>query len=183
MGLRNRDLFKFETCFFVTTTCIQFKPLISLSDSYRIIESSLSFVNDKYKADTLAYVIMPNHLHFIAYFKEKNELSNYMRDMKKFTSVQIRMKFEAMAKFDIVKQLRNNSKGRTFQTWMERFDDVYLYNKMTIETKIDYIHKNPLRQHWSLVQLPEEYIYSSAMYYEKGKQPGLKITDYREYFG
>ncbi len=34
----------------------------------------------------------------------------------------------------------------------------------------------------SLVKLPEEYSYSSAMFYNCNKQPGLTISDYKIYF-
>ncbi len=183
MGLRNKDLYKNECCFFVTTTCNNFKHLIGLSDSYQLIEESLAFVNDKFKADTLGYVIMPNHVHFIVYFRGSNELSSYMRDMKKFTSTRIRIKLEALGRNDIVEQIRNFEKGRSFQTWMDRYDDVYLQSKHLVETKLDYIHSNPLQAHWNLAKRPEEYRYFSVVYYEKGIQPQLKIVDFREYFG
>jgi len=47
-----------------------------------IVIESINFVNKKYETDILGYVIMPNHIHLIIYFKQKNELSNWMRDMK-----------------------------------------------------------------------------------------------------
>jgi putative transposase len=143
----------------------------------------LAFVNDKFKADILGYVIMPNHIHFIVYFRENNELSAHMRDMKKFTSTQIRIKLEVLGHTDIIEQIRNFKKGSSFQTWMDRYDDVYLQSKHLVETKLDYIHCKPLEAHWNLAKRPEDYKYSSAVYYEKGIQPILKIVDYREYFG
>ncbi|HRO43059.1 MAG TPA: transposase [Flavipsychrobacter sp.] len=52
-----------------------------------IVVGSLNFCAEKYKADILGYVFMPNHLHLIIYFREDNHLSDLMRDFKKLTSV------------------------------------------------------------------------------------------------
>ncbi|MDQ2721468.1 MAG: hypothetical protein M3Z26_17155 [Bacteroidota bacterium] len=35
--------------------------------------------------------------------------------------------------------------------------------------KFDYIHYNPLQPHWQLCKEPAEYKYSSAQFYETGK--------------
>lgn len=32
---------------------------------------------------------------------------------------------------------------------------------------LEYIHNNPLQEHWKLAELPEDYYYSSARYYLK----------------
>jgi hypothetical protein len=51
-----------------------------------------------------------------------------------------------------------------------------------MEQKLEYIHTNPLQAHWNLVTKPEDWIHSSASFYEIGKQPKVVVTDYREYF-
>ena len=54
--------------------------------------------------------------------------------------------------------------------------------KNLLETKLEYIHTNPMQEHWNLVANPEDWPYSSAMFYEQGKQPLVQVTDYREFF-
>jgi putative transposase len=34
--------------------------------------------------------------------------------------------------------------------------------------KMDYVHNNPVQQKWQLCVLPEEYYYSSALFYYTG---------------
>ncbi len=82
----------------------------------------------------------------------------------------------------VLESLRIKETGRVFKAWQDRFDDVYLSNKRFLEEKLDYIHLNPLQTHWNLAKLPEEYPYSSAVFYETGKQSKIEVTDYREYF-
>jgi putative transposase len=105
-----------------------------------------------------------------------------MRDMKKFTSTKIRQTIENSGNPAVLEKVRVNEIGRVFKIWQDRFDDVYLEDKRLLETKLDYIHLNPLQEHWNLVKLPHEYRYSSAFFYETGKQYGVEVVDYREYF-
>ncbi len=182
MGLRNRSFFKDEHCFFAITTCFNRYHLLTETIYKDIVCNSIAFVNNKYKTAVLGYVIMPNHLHLILYFQEKNWLSDWMRDMKKFTSTKIRQAIERSGNIAVLESLRINDTGRVFKVWQDRFDDVYLHDKRLLEEKLDYIHLNPLQAHWNLAKLPEEYAYSSAVFYETGKQSKIEVTDYREYF-
>jgi putative transposase len=147
-----------------------------------IISESINFLNTKYTAATLGYVIMPNHIHLIVYFKNGNHLSNWMHDLKKFTSVMVRQQIEKAGDIDLLEKLRVPEKKQVFKVWQDRFDDVYLANKKLLETKLEYIHTNPLQEHWNLVTRPENWPYSSSMFYEQGNQPNVMVTDYREFF-
>ena len=182
MGLRNRADFLDEKCFFVTTTCNKWLKLIDQAQAYSLVLESLQYVNEKYKADILGYVIMPNHLHLILIFKEFNQLSDYMRDFKKFTSTHIRKSLEARGYLKLIEKIRNEEKNRMFQVWQNRFDDLYLDNIKLLETKLEYIHLNPLQEQWDLVKQPEDYPYSSALFYEKGQQRDFHVVHYLDYF-
>jgi len=39
-----------------------------------------------------------------------------------------------------------------------------------------------MQAHWSLATSPEKWPYSGAMFYELGKQPIVRVLDYREFF-
>jgi putative transposase len=164
MSLRNRNLLKgFQITSFVTTTVMHFEKVFLLSNSYPdILIESLKFVLKKYKADLLAYVIMPNHIHLIIQIDSIENLSNLMRDFKKFTSTKIRQQLELDKKFDIILKLKQNAKnkkGQTFKLWMDRFDDVMLYSEKVYNIKLDYIHNNPIKK--GLVDDPADWKYSS----------------------
>jgi len=137
----------------------------------------------KYDAEILGYVVMPNHIHLIIFFKLKNELSNWIRDMKKFTAVMIRKEIEKTGQIELLEKLRvQGPKKQVFKIWEDRFDDLFLESTDLLEAKLEYIHMNPLQEHWSLVDSPEKWEYSSAASYELGEQGILPVTDYREYF-
>lgn len=180
MGLRNRTLYTDKTCFFVTTTCYKWLKLIDSPQAVSIVANSITFLNEKYKAEILGYVIMPNHIHFIIFFIEKNRLSDYMRDFKKFTSVHIRRLIDS--KPLLLEAIRHEVREQKFKVWQDRFDDVYIDSKDVLYTKFNYIHNNPLQEHWRLADIPENYPYSSAAFYAKGIEGVIKVTSCIEYF-
>ena len=181
MGLRNRKKFNDQQIFFITTTCYQWLPLIDRSGSYNIIEESLSFCIDKYNAAILGYVIMPNHLHLILYFSHGQDRIGFMRDFKKYTSVKIRSRLIDCGS-TLLDKIIYVKKRQMYKVWQDRFDEVYLKDRSKLETKLTYIHENPLQEKWSLVKLPEDYHYSSAAYYEKGLQPDIiDVTHYMDF--
>ena len=182
MALRGRTGFLDEECFFVTTTCHNWYHLLETDASRQLVSDSINFLNKKYESVTLGYVIMPNHIHLIIYFNKTNQLSNWMRDLKKFTSVMIRQQIEKSGNLELLEKLRVPEMKQVFKVWQDRFDDVYLTSKKILETKLEYIHTNPLQEHWNLVSRPESWPDSSAMFYELGTQPKVTIKDYRDLF-
>jgi putative transposase len=182
MGLRNRTQFLDEECFFVTTTCHDWLPIFTAPAYFRVLIDSLIFVAKKYEADYLGYILMPNHLHLLIYFKKKNQLSNLMRDFKKFTSGEIRRLIEAEGRLELLDQLRFEKRDQKFKLWQDRFDDVFIKSREMAATKIEYMHLNPLQAHWNLALRPEDYPYSSANYYETGSDGALPVVHYMDYF-
>ncbi len=94
----------------------------------------------------------------------------------------VRQQIEKSGNIELLERLRVPEKKQVFKVWQDRFDDVYLANKKILETKLNYIHTNPMQAHWSLATSPEKWPYSSAMFYELGKQPIVRVLDYREFF-
>ncbi len=180
MGLRNRNLLKDEQCFFVTTTCNKWLKLIDSIDNITIVADSITFLCNKYKADILGYVVMPNHLHLIIFFRETNNLSNYMRDLKKYTSTQLRKSLDKNG-VDLT-SIKHEVRDQKFKIWQDRFDDVFIVSKEVLYTKLNYIHNNPLQQHWQLAQTPEDFPYSSACFYSTGQNGIIPVTHCAEYF-
>ena len=178
MGLRNRTHLQYGQCFFVTTTCYLWQRLLAADTAKQIVADSLNFLTGKYKTHLLAYVIMPNHLHLVLFFPETNRLSDFMRDLKKYTSVKLRQHLEETFGVPFLEKLRFESRQQKFKVWMDRFDDLAITKADTLRTKIDYIHNNPLQAHWQLVQFPGDYLYSSASFYEDGVIGPVVVTNY-----
>lgn len=182
MGLRGRTLYSKADCFFVTTTCCKWYHLLNRDSCKRIVADSINFLNQKYTSSLLGYVIMPNHIHLILFFKNGNQLSDWMRDLKKFTSVKIRQQIEQDGDLALLENLRFSSRKQVFKIWEDRFDDVILSNSRLLDVKLNYIHMNPLQDHWNLVSRPEDYRFSSARFYEIGDIGDVNVSHFRDYF-
>ena len=125
-----------------------------------------------------AWCIMSNHLHLVISAKN-NDLSDILRDFKKFTSKQIIATIEAnqhesrgewMLRI-FREQGEQNIRNKTYQFWRQDNQPQELYSAAFIFQKINYIHNNPVEA--GIVDKPEEYLYSSARDYFHTRKCGL----------
>ena len=87
----------------------------------------------------MGYVLMPTHIHLISGSAQGGRgISRYVHSVKG----RIRETLQGKGKF-----------------WQDRYDDLLLKSEKQFRTKLNYIHYNPVRA--GLVELPEEWIYSS----------------------
>ena len=181
MGTRNREMFSDHRLRFVTTTCHEWIHLFNDEKDFKILADSLQFVNNKYKAEILAYVFMPNHIHLIVMFENGESLSPYMHDFKRFTSVAIRKKLDSEGNHNLLEKIKVVSKEQKFKVWQDRFDDLYIVDIKAMQVKMNYIHENPVRR--GLAKTNCGYKYSSAGYYEKEEQGFMPVTHFLEAMG
>jgi|SRR3972149_9095025 len=165
MGLRNRWNYSGHP-YFITTTVVEWTNVFKNSLYFDILCKSLVFCKEKFTCRLLAYCLMPNHIHLIVWPSLNTAISDFMRDFKKYTAVQVRMLLEKDGEIELLDVLRKNARGmrgQIFKLWKSRFDDLILTKTETINTKINYIHDNPVRK--GLVSKPEDWFYSSARDY------------------
>lgn len=126
-----------------------------------------------------AFVIMSNHVHCILSSKTGN-LSNTIRDFKRHTSKEILSLLET-ATIESRKvwlnmifkyNARFNKRVERKQFWTHESHYVALTTNDLIETRLNYIHENPVKA--GIVLEPHHYIYSSACNYA-GEQGLLEI--------
>ena len=134
---------------------------------------------------------MPNHLHWIFTLPEQmNDVIKIIQTFKSFTAVQILKELkrsilynnEHVAKiFDgnknIIKENasallnafhRPNPAKRSFHRfWQTDSDLKAVYSESFLREKLDYIHYNPVQEHWLITEEPEDYPFSSYRYYYK----------------
>lgn len=158
--------------YFITITVVGWVDLFTRKECKDILMDSLKFCVINKGLVLYAYVIMSSHLHLIVRANEGSDgLSAIIRDFKKFTSRNLikwildnplesrrdwlKIVFEYHAKF--------NSNNQHFQVWQrDNHPEILLHPKFT-EQKFNYIHANPVVA--GIVNLEEEYIYSSARNY------------------
>ena len=179
MARRGRSKYLDKRCFFVTTTCLEWLPLLRDEAAKEVCYESLEFCCDRFRMDLAAYVLMPNHMHLVVRFRADNKLSEFMRDFKKFTSRKIRAWLEQEDP-RLAYRLHSYSRNREFRLWTNRFDDLHLFSTEVTGTKVRYIHANPVTA--GLCENPEEYQHSSAQWYINKAPARLPLLDYHNLF-
>ena len=62
-----------------------------------------------------------------------------------------------------------DGKGRKHKVWQNGNRPIELYTLKVIRQKLNYIHRNPVAS--GIVDLPEHYLYSSALNYQRTHLP------------
>lgn len=75
-----------------------------------------------------------------------------------------------------------DEKERQYRIWQRDPLAILMDSRKKVEQKIEYIHLNPLQEHWNLADRPENYRWSSAKFYETGEDEFGILTHYREQF-
>jgi putative DNA methylase len=92
-----------------------------------IIENSLlHFDEERYRLS--AWVVMPNHVHFLAAPSPGKSISSIMHSIKSYTS-----------------QEANKVLGRTGQFWFEDYFDRFIRNAVHYKNALVYIESNPVK--------------------------------------
>jgi putative transposase len=146
-----------------------------------ILCENIIHYNQKYDVRTLGYVFMPNHFHSIILFAQQNRISDYLRDLKRNTSNEIRNEISEVRP-SMLHKLEFQHRRQIYKVWSDRFNSKVVYTTKFLQQKLNYIHNNPLQAHWKLAVNPEDYRYSSAAFYTNGIQQDIPVTHYGNYF-
>ncbi|MXV51176.1 hypothetical protein GS399_09365, partial [Pedobacter sp. HMF7647] len=164
-------------------------PLFHISDSYSLAYKWLNFLKEKDIAETLGFVIMPNHVHLIIELlsHEESNLNKIISNGKRFMAYEIIKRLKAINSTEILSKLRNSrsvndiSKGQLHKVFEASFDAKPIFSDSFYQQKLDYIHHNPVSGKWNLCTDFVNYPHSSAAFYELGiPHEHLQIKDFRE---
>ena len=156
---------------FLTSTIVDWIDIFSRKSYRDIVIDSLDYCIKQKNLTLYGYVIMTNHLHLIA--QAEGNLSDFMRDFKKYTSVQILRAVQSAPESRrewILHRFKRAVRGKSeksFQVWQNGNHAEEIYSENFLWTKLDYIHLNPVRA--GIVEKASHYIYSSASNYVTGK--------------
>jgi hypothetical protein len=139
-------------------------PSLTRPELVQIVLDSWRFLHDRGRLALLGYVILENHLHFIA---SAGDHSKDVGDFMTFTARAIldalmcRGERDLLAEFHARKLAHRTD--RRFQFWQEGSHPKEISTEVMLRQKLQYIHDNPVRRGY--VDLPEHWRYSSARNY------------------
>ena len=165
--------------YFWTITIKNWIHLLQTDDYKNIIIESLQWLCEKELIHIYGYVIMPNHLHLLWSQLKMNGKEFPKNSFEKFTSHQFKLKLQKENPGEL-KQFVVDASDRNFNFWQRDPLAIKILNREMALQKLDYMHYNPLQEHWKLCNSPEEYRYSSASFYEKGEDEFKILTHYMD---
>jgi len=169
--------------YFVTTSAVEHAHLFKRDVIKRILVDSLHYMRVSGWILLYCFVIMPNHIHFIARFRESRPVKDVIREFKKHTSKQIIRQYQAeenQAALSFLEQAASQIKGQKYKVWEEGYDARDIFSPDFLRQKVEYVHNNPCQPHWRLVERPEDYPWSSARFYLLNEPAIIAVDDVRD---
>jgi REP element-mobilizing transposase RayT len=150
--------------YFMTNTVVAWLPVFSYPSFADVILDSWRFLQSERDIDILAFVIMENHLHWIAVGPE---LGKRVSEFKSYTASIIIKKMKQMGYETLLQELQyyklRHKLDQNYQLWQEGSHPQAIESDEVMWQKIEYIHNNPLRRGY--VDDPLHWRYSSARCY------------------
>lgn len=150
---------------FFTATNLEWKQLLK-PDKYKdIVINSMRFLVKKKRVRIFSFIIMDNHIHLIWQMLPDYTADAVQRDFLKYTAQRIQKDLQKNHPA-VLQSFKVNARDRKYQFWERNALSVELRRHKVFLQKLRYIHENAVRA--GLCKLPEEYKYSSALFYETG---------------
>lgn len=167
--------------YFVTFTVIHWLDVFIRREYRDIFLESIRFCQKNKGLEVCAYCIMSSHVHMIIGRNGDPKLEHIIRDIKKFTSVQIieaikgnpRESRKELLLWLFERAGKRNPNNTTYQFWQQHSHPVELVSERIVYQKLDYIHNNPVKA--GIVLSPEDYYYSSAVNYAGFREKLLDV--------
>jgi putative transposase len=135
---------------FITIVTKERYPYFSDSKNIDLLWQVLRNVQQIHPFNLLAYVILPNHLHWLMRVNDKK--GNFSRVAQSYKR-----------NFTLEYKKVQGISG-TYHVWQERFWDHIIRDDTDLEKHFDYIHWNPVKHR--IVQHPEDWLHSSYTHWQ-----------------
>jgi REP element-mobilizing transposase RayT len=139
---------------FLTCTVIEWLAVFTRPDSVQILLDGWSHQRANGKLRLFGYVILENHLHFVA---RAPRLNRCLSSFKSFTAARIIKLMEAHKAERLLAHLRFAKRAhkhdREYQFWQEGSHAEMIFSGSVMREKLEYIHQNPVKRGY--VDLPE----------------------------
>jgi putative transposase len=124
---------------------------------------------------------MTNHLHMIIGGSGTVKMEDIIRDLKKYTATQLCKAIESNeheSRREWMLELfrsfgAETGKHHQYKFWQSEFHPIELSSNDMLDQRLRYIHNNPVEE--GVVYEAEDYLYSSAADYGKGRKGLLEI--------
>lgn len=156
--------------YFITITTVGWIDLFTRVQQKYVLIDSLKYCQEQKGLEIYAYCIMSSHIHMLCKATEGFELSDIIKDFKKFTSKKniktIQEYQESRREWMLVyfkKACEHLKRDQQYKVWQDGYHAEIASSNWFIKQKINYIHNNLVID--KIVTNPEDYLFSSARNY------------------
>jgi REP element-mobilizing transposase RayT len=161
-------IFEQEYPYFLTATVVAWLPVFAHAPFVDIVLDSWRFLQRERGVRIFGYVILENHLHWIA---SATDLSEQVGRFKSFTARRIIDEMGRRGFSTLLEELRyfklRHKIDQSHQLWQEGSHPQQIQNEEMMLQKLEYLANNPLRRGY--VDDPAHWRYSSARNYAGAK--------------
>jgi len=111
-----------------------------------------------------AFVIMKDHLHIVWETKKENEIEDVIISFKKHTGKMI-SNYLFSFNNDYYENFISNRKDIDNKIWKQTKGNLKLNGNKILINKIKYIHNNPIKGDYKVIEKVTDYYFSSALAY------------------
>jgi REP element-mobilizing transposase RayT len=155
---------------FLTCTVVAWLPVFTRKEAVQIVLDSWTFLQREGSIALLGYVVLENHLHFIA---AGEDLSHHVGRFKSYTARRLIDLLEDKGAHTLLEILAyyklRHKVDQELQLWQEGSHPQAIADDAMMWQKLEYLHNNPVNRGY--VDDPLHWRYSSARNY--ARQPGL----------
>lgn len=152
--------------YFWTATIHKWMDLLVSDFNKQLIVDYLKKLSDDGLITVYAFVIMPNHIHLIWQQNKLNGKETPKGSFLKYTGHELLKLLKLEGKSYLYEV---NAANKKHEIWQRDSLGIIIYSTKVAGQKLDYIHYNPVSGKWQLANDYLSYHYSSAFFYETGK--------------
>lgn len=169
-----------ETYYHIYTHANGFENLFRVEDNYRFFLKRYDhFISPI--ADTLAWCLMPNHVHFLIRIKSEADLELSFGKFETFEKIEYRISKQFSNLFSSYTQAFNKVYKRRESLFIPNFKRKEIDSDLYLTRVIAYIHNNPVNH--GFTQQREDWIWSSYQTLLDNRPTKLKQDTVRQWFG
>ena len=161
MGRSRYKICELDKPYFMTCTISGWLPVFTRPETVNIVLDSWRYLQQSSGFKLYGYVVLENHLHFIA---ESKQLSKDVQRFKSYTARKIidyLMQQKKDLLLDALKYYKKQHKQESdYQFWQEGSHNQCIESDNMMRQKLEYIHHNPVKRGY--VDSAEHWRYSSA---------------------
>lgn len=161
--------------YYITATFTEWLPLFNNREVREIVANEIMRALKECSGMVSAFVLMPDHLHMLVYLPEEHILHRFNMLWRGRSARRITQYAKQMKSLKILEIMASHANGRSrYAVWKEQVRSLPIYSREKLYAMVNYIHLNPVRR--GLVQIPEDWDFSSWRFYECGEQAAVDIT-------